>query len=71
MCCAQILDSPPIHSLPVGGGDKEGEIHSQQPCPLNPPVGLTEVVGEDEELTRNEAYCDILFKSDPADESRV
>jgi hypothetical protein len=71
MCCAQIPDSPLIHSLPVVGGNKESEIHGQQPCLLNPPVGLTEVGGEDVELTRNEAYGDILFKSNPADESRV
>jgi hypothetical protein len=45
MCCAQIPDSPPIHSPPV--------------------------VGEDVELTRNEAYGDILFKSNPADECHV
>jgi hypothetical protein len=56
---ANIPDPPPIHS-----------IHSQL-RPLNPPVGLAEVVGEDVELTRNEAYGDILFKSNPADESRV
>jgi hypothetical protein len=43
----QIPDPPPIHS-----------IHSQ-PCLFNPPVGLTEVVGGDVELTRNEAYGDI------------
>jgi hypothetical protein len=71
MHCAQIPDSPPIRSLPDVGGDKEGEIHGQQPCPLNPPVSLTEVVGVDAELTRNEAYGDILFKGNPADESHV
>jgi hypothetical protein len=65
----QIPDSTPIHSLPVGGGDREGEIHGQQLCPLNPPdVNLT---GGDVELTTNEAYGDILFKSNPADESCV
>jgi hypothetical protein len=66
MCCAQIPDSPLIHSLRVGGGNRESEIHGQQPR-----VGLAEVIGEDVELARNEAYGDILFKSNPADESRV